>query len=72
LWSDNHKELGSNCPSLLRNGDELKIFDANNNLLWQGIVNLMPLRYWWDHTKRNDLQHATTKQKGVRYADWMN
>jgi hypothetical protein len=72
LWPDNHVELQNNFPLPLRNGDELKIFDENNDLLWQGAVNLIPLSYWWDNTKRNDLLHATTKQKGVSYADWLN
>ncbi len=72
FWPDNHAELKSSFPLFLDNGDELKIFDANNNVLWHGILNLVPLSYWWDKTKRDDLLHAATKQKDVRYADWLN
>lgn len=72
LWPDNHAELKRHFPLPLRCGDELKIFDENNNLLWHGTLNLVPRRDFWDRAKRNDLLHAATRQKDVPYADWLN
>ncbi len=72
LWPDNHVELKSNFPLLLDSGDDLKIFDVNNNLLWQGTLNFVPRRYWLDCPKKNILIYAETKQNGVNYADWLS
>jgi hypothetical protein len=76
FWPDNHAELNLTFPILLQTGDELKITDSDGRIVWQGTVEFVPRRYpwlWWgDNARRNDLLHATNKQKNVTYADWLN
>lgn len=62
---------GSAQPLFLKSGDRLTIRDPQGGLLWQGVVDLVPVR-WWDRRPPDPIQvWSYERQRGVSYADWV-
>lgn len=58
-------------PLFLAQGDHLTIWSAQGAVLWQGDIDFVSVR-WWDRRPPDPIQvWAYTKQRGVRYADWL-
>ncbi|MBL8246332.1 MAG: hypothetical protein JNL89_19195 [Rhodanobacteraceae bacterium] len=62
---------GSPQPIFLRPGDHLTIWSPEGTVLWQGTVELVAVR-WWERRPPDPVQvWSYEKQRGVRYADWV-
>lgn len=62
---------GSPQPLFLRNGDHLVIHGPEGQVLWQGVIDFVAVR-WWDRRPPDPIQvWSHERQRGVRYADWV-
>jgi hypothetical protein len=58
-------------PVFLEQGDRLTIWNVKGEVIWQGVIDFVPVR-WWERRPPDHVQvWAYEKQRGVRYADWL-
>ncbi len=62
---------GNTQPFFLKDGHVLTIYNEDGTILWNGAIKFVK-RGWLDrHNLKADVW-SNEKQKGVKYADWMD
>jgi len=63
---------GEAGPYFLEKGQQLTIYDGNDEIVWSGKLKFVKVNRWFDKHKLSANIWSWTKQKGVPYADWMD